>query len=286
MQVLGKYHFILCSLVLINCHQVRKADGSQNEKPLLNIEQRQSTESSLRLSPLDTLGALTKSGKKLRLLVFAYNDSPNEKSIKSFEVQSVENNEVIFRSVSKRLNLGVEIDHSTDTNDSIIALPSYYILSYNPLKVKLRLNLSGESFLSFFSDLTCDLKYYSNDQSKKYIDLLLYEFVSTDKKEIKTYLQYAPHECNTSSEVLLTNFNKLKYERHLSTEQGNELMKLSFICFTQGANPKYQSILSEFQIEIGESLSPYNYYPYVIYLNNFFVNSNPLNSLQDWLAQH
>lgn len=223
--------------------------------------------------PIDTIFISTT--KKIQILILEYHESYPNKPIKSFEVRDPENNRSIFRSYSKQISLSDEIDHFSGDTDSIVITPAYYISSQNPLSIDLKFLIDGNLGIGFLEDLTCNLKFQPNDQTKKYIDFLSYNFILTnDKWIIESSIDYPPCVCNEAHVELLSRFNKARKEQFQNTEQSDELLKFSFICFINGLNPYYYKIINEFEANTGKSFSPYLYSTYVTYLDKFIINFN------------
>ena len=219
-------------------------------------------------TPLDTILVSYPNGKNLYFLVLEYYDSLPDKPIKDFELRDAQSNEPAFRAVSERLALGDELDPINGRFDSLFVVPTYSISSQNPLTVDLDFLVNGGLSWVYL----CDLTYPFYKEAAK-LRFLRYTFQFVDNKWIvRSFLQFTPPKCSLSETDLLAQFNKIKSEEHLHTQIGGEFMKLSFICFLNTANPHYKIITKEFTEAFGDSNFPYNYYPYIIYLDKFIVN--------------
>lgn len=222
--------------------------------------------------PIDTITASYSNGTKLHLLVLAYHDSLPGKPIKDFEVREADTKDLIFRSVAKRLALGDEVDPINGRFDSLFVVPIYTISSKDPLTVELDFQVDGDFRIGYLGDVTYPF-YESRPWNR--LSFLSYTFqIINSTAVVKSSLRFTPHKCNLTETELVTQFNKRKNDGHLDTENGGELMKGSFICFLNGANSNYEMMNKEFKSAFGDSVSPYYYYPYVAYLDKFFVNFN------------
>lgn len=226
------------------------------------------------IKPLDTIATTFPNGKGIYLLVLEYYDSLPDKPIKDFEIRNAENNELVFRSIASHLSLTDEVDPFKGEYDSIIMIPTYYISSKDPLTVKLSFILKGNLGLGYLKSLTCDIKYKPNEQTKKYFDFLSYKFILDNQWEVQSMVQFKPCDCNITDKDLLLKFNKIGNEKHLDTEQGDELLLMSFICFINGLNPHYERMIEEYKKIIGISFSPYRYYTYITYFDAFIIDLN------------
>ncbi len=264
-------YVFLVILFLWKCAPQENKTSEQTNPDSLSIKSNtDKIESIATIAPLDTIVASYSNGQKLHLYILAYHDSLPGRPIKDFEVRDVEKNETVFRSVTKRLELGYETDPMKGEYDSIFVVPTYSISSKDPLAVDLDFIEASDRWRWLIGDLT--YRFYDNTRYDQ-LSFIKYTFqVENNNVKVKSSLRFVPNRCEMTETELINRFNKLKDERHLATEGGEELMKSSFVCFLNNKNSYYSMITKEIKEASGESLFPGGYYVYIVYFDSFIIN--------------
>lgn len=273
MRIRARFAYCLIFVITGSCTFKENKSSGYSDSTLVKVEPntfKEVSDSRPVANPLDTIIISYPNGKKLHFIVLEYYDSLLNKPIKDFEVRDVDTGESVFRSVSKRLALGYEVDPINGYFDSLFVIPTYSISSKDPLTVDLDFIVNGQFRVVSLSELT--YAFYEG-RPLDTLFFLRYKFQSVNNNTaVQSSLQFKPNGCNVTEMELMAQFNKIKVEHHLDTEIGGELMKLSFICFLNGRNPDYEMITKDFKQAFGESSFPYNYYVFIIYLDRFIIN--------------
>jgi hypothetical protein len=215
-------------------------------------------------TPVDTIVSSYANGKKLLVLVMEYHDSLPSRPIKKFEIRDGSTNELVFRSLSKVLALGDEIDPLKGSYDSIKVVPTYTISSQSPLKVDLSFRTRGSFMIGYLEDLT--YRFHENGMTQ--FSFLQYSLAYHDKWSVMSGLGFKPFDCQLSEQELLDQFDALKRDGILDTEKGGELSRECFVCFLNSSNANYEKMLIEYK---KSRYGGYYYYLYVTYLDEFIA---------------
>ena len=261
-------YLFLVVLFLWKCAPQEQKTSEQTNSDSLSINSNtDKIESIAAIIPLDTIVANYPSGQKLHLYILAYHDSLPGRPIKDFEVRDAEKNETLFRSVTMQLKLGYETDPMKGEYDSLFVVPTYSISSKDPLAVDLEFSVEGRFTFAFLGDIT-----YPFYEKSSWLNFLRYTFVNDKGWKVKSSLQFIPQKCSMTEPELITQFNENKKAGKYFTDDREQFIKLTFICFLNNANPHYEMIKEEFINALGETYFPDGYYVYVIYLDKFILN--------------
>ncbi len=272
--LMKKKIILLCLVFLAACAPKEKAHSTSEltdsaaiagEKENIQVEPTGKT-------PIDTIVV---SKGKLYIAILEYTDFNPDKSIGNFEVKEVETNHTIFRSNSLRFYS--EVIYRTGEVDDISIVPAYKIISKYPFEMGLTFNFEGDLSIDYFEDLignvTYDTAFLRENLSRMHFNFLNYKFTNDNDWKVKSHLQFVPKKCEVSNEKLLNEFKKFKND--LNFYNGTELAKLAFICFLNGENPQYKSMMDQFKKSIVKSNAIHDSYPYIEYLDHFIFNLNP-----------
>lgn len=260
--------FILAACFV--CCSGRSTIASEIERPtdtVMVVQQlEEQSETETEKTPLDTIVFELPDSKKLQLFVFSYYDSLPRRPIKDFILKDMLSGEIVLRADTTKLILVDEVDHFTGEIDTFKMVPAYYVNQEELLKIELSVFMEGNLGYGYIKNIICNLKYQDDDQRKRYINLLAYEFRHDVAWHVTSNIEFLPCACTSSSEEIWGKFQELKAVGHLDTRDGDNVLKEAFICFSNNHIDSFESILKEFIKTNNNTFSPYYYYTYIAYL--------------------